>query len=148
MNYPVIIDSESYPSIQINHVKDVLKVIRSFIDTEKKNLFVLILDKDCFIQKLHILDVKKDNPELVPKICRLAILDNCKYIITANSRKYKSMNIHSGNIEVIESFVKAGVLINIKVLDHLFISKDKYFSYAESKLAGMAKYDDWSYREV
>ena len=68
------------------------------------------------------------------EIIKSAIKNNAASLIFAHNHPSGESNPSESDKEVTRNMVKAGKIMEIKVLDHIIIGNDRYFSFADNGL--------------
>lgn len=120
----------------INSAKDVFKLLHERFKNEKQEMFIaLYLDvrnhllKEEIITK-GVLDASIIHPR---EVFRGAIKEGAKSVIIAHNHPSGDSSPSNEDIVITERLIKAGEVINIKLLDHIIIGKDSFWSYSKNK---------------
>jgi len=118
----------AYNDKEIKSAQDVYNLLSGRIkDYEEEHLYVICLDTKNHVNKVQrigfgILNASLAHPR---EVFKAAIQENSNSIILAHNHP------SGADLEITETLKKAGELLGIKVLDHVIISKDKYWSWRE-----------------
>jgi DNA repair protein RadC len=115
--------------------EDVYKyLISELTDSYYEKFYVLMLDvKNTVLKKMlvssggltqSVVDVKK--------IFKEAIAFNATSIILAHNHPSNNKNPSENDINLTHKLVKAGELLNIRVLDHVIFGNDGYYSFVDN----------------
>ncbi len=121
----------------IESAKDVYNYFVDFLKDKKKEYFyVLLLDSKNRIIKEELISVGTLNASLIHprEVFKEAIKNSANAIILVHNHPTGNPEPSERDKEVSEILFKAGELLNIKVLDHIIIGKDFYWSYKEKRI--------------
>lgn len=62
------------------------------------------------------------------------LLDNCSAFVLSHNHPSGSTRPSASDISLTKNFVKAGKVLDIPCLDHLIVTADSYFSFADNRL--------------
>jgi DNA repair protein RadC len=130
--------SEAGERVQIRSVQDVASLLQLEMGLfEQEHLRVVLLNT-----KHHVLgmrDVYKGslNTSLIrtSEVFRDAVKENCAAIIVAHNHPSGDPTPSPEDVGVTKEIVAAGKLLDIEVLDHLVIGRNRYVSMRQKKLA-------------
>lgn len=98
-----------------------------------ENAKAIFLNSACKV--LGLLDISMGGTTstiIDPKIVFLpAIKLNANRIILAHNHPSGRVNPSANDLLLTEKICKAGILLEIKIMDHIIISKDSYYSFAD-----------------
>ncbi len=102
-------------------------------DSYYEQFFVLLLDnKNQIINKIQIGTGGMSNVSVDAKrIFKEAILHNASGIILAHNHPSNNTKPSPQDEQITKNIVNAGKVLNIRVLDHIIIGNDNYFSFAD-----------------
>lgn len=115
----------------------IYKVVRSkIINFHKEHLVVVSLDNRNKIIGVDTVSVGTLNSNLVHprETFEVAIKRHAAQIILCHNHPSRELTPSEDDIQVTKNLVSAGKLLDIKVIDHLIISKEGFFSFVEEKL--------------
>ena len=103
-------------------------------DIEHEQFWVMMLNPANKVIKLvKVGDGGVNNISADPKrIFKIALEFNATALMLCHNHPSGSVAPSKKDIELTQSLVKAGKLLEIKILDHIVIGIDKYFSFADS----------------
>jgi len=119
----------------IKCAKDVFKYISQRLPGNDKEYFmVLHLNSKNRIIKDEVISIGTLNSSLIHprEIFKSAIKESCNAIILIHNHPSGDTNPSQDDKEITQKISEAGEVLNIKVLDHLIISKNSYYSFNES----------------
>jgi DNA repair protein RadC len=120
---------------EITCAKDVYELMSFLKDKKKEHLYGLFLDtKNKIIDKpelitIGILDASLIHPR---EIFKEAIKKSSKSIILIHNHPSGDTNPSDDDIQITKRLVKAGDVLDVKVLDHVIVG-DGFFSFREEK---------------
>jgi len=136
--------SEKYLKEKIKGIKLTLKSPRVVFDylfqslqKEKKEVFkVLFLNsKNKLIEEENLFTGSLNLSAVYPReIMKKALLYNAAGLIFVHNHPSGDPTPSENDKEITRELVKAGEVMQIKVLDHIIIGENKYFSFAEAGL--------------
>ncbi len=103
---------------------------------DHEEFWVACLDTKNHVQRLHCLYKGSLNSSVV-RVCelfRLPLLLNSAAIIVAHNHPSGGIQASPEDIDVTQSFIQAGELLQIEVLDHLIIGQGVWMSMRERQL--------------
>ena len=122
---------------EIKHIKSAKDVFDLFHerlkDEKQENFIVLMLNSKNYIIGEHlvskgILDASIVHPR---EIFKPAIKNSCSKIILVHNHPSGDSKPSEEDEETTEKLIEAGALLGIKVLDHIIIGTDNYWSWKE-----------------
>ena len=119
---------------QIKESKDVYEYfVGDFFHSDQEKFYALFLDSKNYILATKLLFVGTINQSFVhPRdIFKEALLNNAVKIICVHNHPSGDVTPSAADIEVTKKLKKIGDLMNIPVIDHVIIGKDKYYSFLE-----------------
>jgi DNA repair protein RadC len=123
-------------NVQISEASEVYKLFNQFSE-EKQELFLVVsLNTKNKIINTHISSIGTlDSSTIHPRdIFREAIRNNASGIILIHNHPSGDVNPSNEDLKVTKLLKNISNIIGIKLLDHLIISKDQFFSFQESGL--------------
>jgi DNA repair protein RadC len=113
---------------------DVLKVFIGLLDHEE--LWVMCLDTRSRVMNLTKLYIGSLNSSQVRigEIFRQAIIDNANSIIVAHNHPSGDPTPSPDDVAVTRSIVQAGKMLDIEVMDHIVVARDRFVSLKERGL--------------
>lgn len=120
----------------IKSSKDVFNIMRYEIkDTKKEHLFAIYLDcQNKIIDKPELITMGLLDKSLIHprEVFKNAIKKSSKSVIIVHNHPSGEVTPSDADLKVTKILKKAGLIIDIKVLDHVIIGKDKYFSFSDN----------------
>ena len=130
----------SYKPLKIKETKDVYNAYKDELENEsQEKLMAVFLNNQNIVLASKILFVGISNQSLVePKtIFKEAMLYNATRIIILHNHPSGSATPSKEDYVMTDTVKKAGDLLNIKLIDHLIIGKDCYFSFYDYLKGGV-----------
>ena len=121
-------------NLPVKCAKDVFNYIHPIISHFEKEVFVIIhLDTRNVILKHEIVSIGTLNSALIHprEVFKSAIKENSNSIIIVHNHPSGDPSPSREDRLVTDNLKKSGELLNIKVLDHVIVGKDEYFSFVE-----------------
>jgi len=121
-------------------IKTAQDVYNHFVDTvkdkNKEHFYALYLDTKNRIIEEELVSVGILDASLIHarEVFSPAIKANCRSVILVHNHPSGDSTPSTEDKEVTKMLYNAGHLLNIKVVDHIIIGKDDYFSLKEKKL--------------
>ncbi len=121
---------------QILQPKDIFEELREFRDKKKEYFFVFYLDTRNTEIKRELISVGSLNSNIAHprEIFEPAIRYLSAQIILVHNHPSGDSQPSEEDLELTRKIVEGGKILGIEVLDHVIITKDSYFSFAENKL--------------
>ncbi len=103
---------------------------------EQEHLRVILLDTKNYVQSIHTVYQGNVNTALVrvAEVFREAVRTNSPSLIVAHNHPSGDPTPSPEDIHVTEQIVAAGKLLDVDVLDHLIIGRQRYVSLKERGL--------------
>src|SRR3989344_7743442 len=123
-------------NIQISEASEVHRIF-GYISEEEQELFLVIsLNTKNRIINTHISSIGTlDSSIIHPRdIFREAIRNNANGIILMHNHPSGDINPSNEDLKVTRLLTKISNMIGIKIIDHIIISKNQFFSFQESGL--------------
>ncbi len=122
--------------IQILQPKDIFEELREFRDKKKEYFFVFYLDTRNTEIKRELISVGSLNSNIAHprEIFEPAIRYLSAQIILVHNHPSGDPQPSEEDLELTRKIVEGGKILGIEVLDHVVITKENYFSFAENKL--------------
>lgn len=116
------------------HVYDV--VFQNFADLLHEEFWVLILNRANKIQSQHRISVGGLSGTVAdPKVIfKIALQQGASAIILAHNHPSGQLRPSEEDLNITKKLVEAGKLLEISVLDHLIVTDNGYFSFADEAL--------------
>jgi DNA repair protein RadC len=124
---------EEKREIKISDAEQVRKYLKEFQEEDREHFIVLGLDtKNKILYRevvtIGILDACIIHPR---EVFKKAVMMSCSKIILAHNHPSGDPTPSQEDLDITKKIMEAGEILDIKVLDHVIIGKDKYWSYSE-----------------
>jgi len=122
---------------QITCPADAANLFLAAMSTEaQEQLRVMLLDSRHRVQRMSVVYVGNVNTSMirVAEVFRQAVKDNSAAIVVAHNHPSGDPTPSPEDVRVTEQMVRAGKMLDIEVLDHLIIGKQRYVSLKERGL--------------
>ena len=105
-----------------------------FVNARQEKFLILLFDnKFKLIKKCELFKGTINTINVHPReVFREAIKESASFIILIHNHPSGDVTPSEKDDEVTSVLVKTGNIIGIKVIDHLVVSSDKYYSYYEN----------------
>lgn len=118
--------------------KDVYECVKDYSRADKEMLIVMPINGkgmiiDCFIVHLGTADTSVVAPR---DVFRCAIEAGAVQVVVAHNHPSGDCAPSCADDLVTENLMKAGEIIGIKLLDHVIIGKDCFYSYSDNERIG------------
>lgn len=127
-------------SIKIKNSVDVFTYFSGLINEEKQENFLAIYldNKSKYITHKIVFKGTINQSVVHPReVFKIAFLESASSIIIMHNHPSGDITPSKADDEVTSNFAKIGQIMGIKLMDHLIVSKENYYSYIES---GRLKY--------
>ena len=123
-------------NIQISEAQDVYQTFKNLNKEEQELFLVISLNTKNRIVNTHISSIGTLNcASIHPRdVFREAIRNNANSIIIVHNHPSGDSEPSTEDEQVTEKLFEAGELLGVKVLDHVVIGKESYYSFQENKL--------------
>lgn len=100
----------------------------------KESFYTLFLDHKAHINGVYTVAVGTSHSCIVSaqEVFKAALLSNCTSILCAHNHPTGDVKPSASDILVTDELIKAGKLLDIKVVDHIIIGDGNYYSMAEN----------------
>jgi DNA repair protein RadC len=119
----------------IRNAKDVFDLCKDMMHLKKEQFVILLLDTKNQLIKKEIVSIGTLNLSIVHprEVFKEAIKESANSVIMVHNHPSGDPTPSDADIKITKQLIKAGELLDIKVLDHVIIGKEM-FSFHESKL--------------
>lgn len=127
-------DKESVSNAKIKNSKEAYKFFSKYIAREKQeNLLAIYLDNQNRYISHKLLFKGTLNSSIVHprEVFKHALLENASGVIVMHNHPSGSTRPSASDDETTRVLAQTGSIMGIKLLDHLVVSKDGYYSYVE-----------------
>lgn len=125
-----------YNNKKIKSAKDVYSILSGRAkDYDEEHMYVICLDTKNKVKKIHRVGFGILNASLIHprEVFKAAIQENSNSIILAHNHPSGDPKPSQKDKEITEELIKAGEVLGIKVLDHVIIGKDNFYSLIQNK---------------
>jgi DNA repair protein RadC len=122
---------------QILCIQDAEQLFRSFIDTARIDLkeffWVMLLTHSHHVLGISEIAVGDTGEVAIPKkeIFQLCLAAHSSAVILCHNHPSGSLNPSPADIALTKDLVSFGELVDVKILDHLILTSEDYYSLAE-----------------
>jgi DNA repair protein RadC len=119
----------------IKCAKDVFEYASQKLPNDKEHFMILHLDSKNRIIKDEIISIGILNASIIHprEVFKSAIKESANSIILVHNHPSGDPNPSKEDEDTSEKLFEAGNLLDIKVLDHVIVGKDEWFSFKENK---------------
>lgn len=120
--------------IQIKNSKDIYELYQSVMcDLSKEEFWVLLLNNNSrIIGNIKINSGGVDNVYIdVREVLREALLQRATRIVIVHNHPSGNTQPSKADIEITKKIAQSADIMNIKLLDHIIVCEDKYYSFAD-----------------
>ena len=121
----------------INSCEDVFNLMKNkFIDTKKEHFYAILLDTKNVIISKELISTGDLNSSIVnPRECFIStVKKSANSVIFVHNHPSGNPNPSCNDKEITQRLIKAGEILDIKVLDHIIIGNNKYFSFRQENI--------------
>lgn len=120
----------------IKSAEDILSELSEYRNKKQEYLICITLDWANRLINTHIVSIWTLNQTLIHprEIFALAIEDRANSIILAHNHPSGTANPSQEDIKITKKLDEVSKLIEIKMLDHIIITKDDYFSFKKENI--------------
>jgi len=124
-----------FTGTKITSAKDVFEKYEYLSDLKQEQFMVLILDTKNKIIKEEIVSIGTLDSELIHprEIFKSAIKESGNAIIVIHNHPSSDCTPSKEDLRITDKIAEAGEVLNIKLLDHVIIGQDNYWSWKEKK---------------
>jgi len=124
----------------IRDTNDAVSILRSFIDPSRIDLkeffWVILLTHAHQVLGVSEVAIGDTNEVIINKkeIFQLALLSHASCVILSHNHPSGNVNPSKADIDLTSDIAAFGALVNIKILDHIILSSEDYFSFADNQV--------------
>jgi DNA repair protein RadC len=133
----LIKENDQLPPVLINNANKVYELVKDELATaDRETLLSIMLDTSLHLIGIETVAIGSINAcgSKVSEIFKSAILSNASCIILCHNHPSGSLEPSVEDIAFTKNIIKCGILLNIKVHDHLIISNRGFWSMSEQGL--------------
>lgn len=122
---------------KIQSIKDIFKVLpKKFKNSNYENLCLILLNKNQYvIKKIFLYSKKKNKISLkINKIIHMLIQYTPSYLFIIHTHPTDKINPSPNDIQSTKLLLLICQIFKIKLIDHIILQKEKYFSFEEKNL--------------
>lgn len=122
------------PVVKVMMPSDILPVLARYSGRRQEHFVVAILDGAHQIIRVKLVTVGLLNRTMIHprEVFRPAIIESGAAIILAHNHPSGNLEPSHEDKDITRKLVESGQILGIRVLDHLIISKQGYFSFNEA----------------
>ncbi len=134
MKYQIISERKEKYNVKVSYPSDLCPSLKRYAYLEKEHFYICTLDGGHNVIAIHLISMGILNKTLIHprEIFKPAILDMSASIIMVHNHPSGNMEPSEEDKVVTQRLADAGNLMGIKVIDHMIISKNGYYSFCES----------------
>jgi DNA repair protein RadC len=133
----LIRENDQLPPIKINNANKVYDLVRDEIASlDRETLLSIMLDASLHLIGIETVAIGSINVcgSTISEVFKSAILANASCIILCHNHPSGSLEPSAEDIAFTKNIIKCGLMLNIKVHDHLIISNRGFWSMSEQGL--------------
>ena len=122
----------NYPD-KITSASDVYRVLHEYANKDQEHFLLLTLDGASKIIEKRVIFIGTLNQSLVHprEIFRPAITDGAAGIIISHNHPSGTLDASRADIQITDRLKEVSKLVGIELLDHVIISSNGYYSFAD-----------------
>lgn len=129
----------NYEAGKLNDPKDIALMMRRLVHMEQmaeEYCYMLSMDSSCKVIGVFFLSKGTVNMSLVTprEVYIRALLSGAVQIVLCHNHPSGSAVPSEQDMTITQRIKETGELVNIKLIDHIIIGRDCYFSFAEAKI--------------
>lgn len=129
----------SKPTIKIKSSNDAANFMRDYFDEcmdDHEEVKVLHLNRANYVVNVHEVSSGSDTGSMIPikLILRNAILISTSCIIIFHNHPSSNLNPSEADKKITQKLKKACELLEIQLFDHIILTREDYFSFADNDL--------------
>ncbi|MBI2667726.1 hypothetical protein HYX17_03055, partial [Candidatus Woesearchaeota archaeon] len=116
--------------------KDIFDMFASRVkDYNEEHLYVVCLDTKNCVNKVHRICIGTLNSSLIHprEVFKAAIKENSNSIILVHNHPSGDCSPSEDDIEITKKLIEIGKTLNIFVIDHVIIGKDKHWNWLDTQ---------------
>jgi len=119
---------------KVSNAKDVYTYLDEFKNQDREMFIIIGLDSNNKPTYREINSIGTLNSSLVHprEVFKKAIIMSCNSIIIAHNHPSGNIQPSKEDKKITQTLVKAGELLQIKILDHIIIGSKEYYSFSEN----------------
>ena len=114
---------------------------------QKEYFWIIGVDRERYLKVIELLAIGSDNRVHIKPAdaFRMAIYKNTDYVIFIHNHPKGKLDPSASDKDTTDRLIKAGEIVDIKVVDHFIINEKGFFSFAEAGLMKQLR-DSSTYR--
>jgi DNA repair protein RadC len=131
MVYQKVTDCEIEHASPIRRPRDIFDLLENYRDAPKEYFLLVTLNNNYKPIGIYIVSIGTVNRTVVHprEVFRNAISDLSSFVVLAHNHPSGEVEPSSEDNDMTELLYEASKIIGINILDHVIISKDKYYSF-------------------
>ena len=120
----------------IKKPEDIIPFVRNYAVSEKEHFLVVTLNGGHEIIQIHVVSLGILNRTLIHprEVFSTAIKENAAAIIVCHNHPSGNCYPSEEDVVVTKNLLDVSVVMGIELLDHVIVSRESYYSFAEHKL--------------
>lgn len=120
----------------IKSPQDIVPFIRNYAVSEKEHFLLVTLNGGHEIIQIHVVSVGTLNRTLIHprEVFSIAIKENAAALIVCHNHPSGNCTPSKDDVIVTKNLIDVSLVMGIELLDHVIVSRESYFSFAENKL--------------
>lgn len=120
----------------IKNPQDIVPFIRNYAVSEKEHFLLVTLNGGHEIIQIHVVSMGTLNRTLIHprEVFSIAIKENAAALIVCHNHPSGNCTPSKDDVAVTQNLIDVSVIMGIELLDHVIVSRESYFSFAEHKL--------------
>ena len=120
----------------IKSPQDIVPFIRNYAVSEKEHFLLVTLNGGHEIIQIHVVSVGTLNRTLIHprEVFSIAIKENAAALIVCHNHPSGNCTPSKDDVIVTKNLIDVSIVMGIELLDHVIVSRESYFSFAENKL--------------
>lgn len=122
-----------YQNEILDNPESVHRFCSGMMDLDIEQFVVIYLDSRNAIVSIHVQPGTVDQTAIYPReVCKQAIMSGSTSVILAHNHPSGSLEASRADRDLTRRLNDCLMLFNVKIVDHLIICSDKYFSFSEN----------------
>ena len=120
----------------IKSPEDIVPFIQNYAVNEREHFLLVTLNGGHEIIQIHVISVGTLNRTIIHprEVFSVAIKENASALIICHNHPSGLCEPSEEDIILTKRLIKASVIMGIEILDHVIITRESYFSFAEHKI--------------
>ena len=136
MNFSIFETPDIKTPISFSSSQEVYEKMKDYKKADREIFLLLFLDAKNTIIKIepHTIGTVDSSAVYPREVFRSALIHNASSIICVHNHPTGDHTPSEADREITKELVKAGELLQIKILDHIVLGKEGYFSFSDEDL--------------